>query len=138
MQRAGREFLARASSLDESLFVRVADRLRAVVDAGLGEEVVDMALHGRLADVEASRDLAVGEALRDQREHFDLAWRQAVGEIGTAGDCVDEVVLYSGIDRRLAARNGCDRAFDLLCSCVFGEEAASSGAERLDNRAVVG
>ena len=48
------------------------------------------------------------------------------------------MVLDSGIDRRLAARNGFDRAFDLLCAGVFGEEAASSGAERLDDRAVVG
>jgi hypothetical protein len=42
------------------LSVCVADRLRAVADAGFGEEVIDVALHGCLADEETGGDLARG------------------------------------------------------------------------------
>src|SRR6185437_9271642 len=63
-------------SVGEPVPVRVADRLRAVANPGLGEEVVDVALHGRLADEEPRGDLAVREPLGDQGEDFGLPRRQ--------------------------------------------------------------
>src|SRR5205085_9421351 len=76
--------------LREPLPVCVADRLRAVADADLREEVVDVALDGRLADEQALGDLAVAQTLCDEHEHLRLAWRQAVGELGSSGDRVDQ------------------------------------------------
>jgi len=43
----------------ESVFVGVADRLRAVSCAGLGENVVDVCLYGRVADNESDGDFRV-------------------------------------------------------------------------------
>src|SRR5581483_8654 len=45
--------------------VRVVDRLRAVTQPGLREEVVDVGLHGRLRDGEALGDLGIREPLGD-------------------------------------------------------------------------
>jgi hypothetical protein len=63
------------SSLGQPLSVCVADSLGAMANAGLREQVVDVALHRRLADEQPRSDLAVGEALRDQCQDFSLAWR---------------------------------------------------------------
>src|SRR5690606_7841725 len=50
----------------------VGDGLRTITDLSLGEQIVDMGLHGCLRDVKLPRDLRVGPALRDQPEHLDL------------------------------------------------------------------
>src|SRR5882757_2704207 len=51
---------------DEALAVGVPDGVCPVPQGGLCEQVVDVRLHGRLADEQPKGDLAVGQPLRDQ------------------------------------------------------------------------
>jgi hypothetical protein len=60
--------------------VGVADGLGAVAGADLGQQVVDMALHRGLADDQAFRDLGVGQARRDERQHLRLPRCRTVRE----------------------------------------------------------
>jgi hypothetical protein len=53
--------------------VREHDRLNAIPEAKLREDVRDVGADSRLADEESRRDLGVGEAARDQRQHLELA-----------------------------------------------------------------
>ena len=57
---------------DEAAFVRDDHGLRAVADAELGEDAVDMGLHGRLPEVELRGDLRVRAAVTvSVEQHFD-------------------------------------------------------------------
>jgi hypothetical protein len=51
------------------------DRGGSVVDSELGVDVDEVRLDGYLGDEQAFRGLAVGDAARDQLEHFELAGR---------------------------------------------------------------
>ena len=53
------------------------DRLDAVAEVELLEDVRDVRLDGRVADVELLRDLGVGEAAGDQAKDVQLARRSA-------------------------------------------------------------
>ena len=57
----------------EPVLVGVGDGLGSVADAGLGEEVIDVALYCGLADHQPPGDLYVGESLGDQCEHFGFS-----------------------------------------------------------------
>ena len=50
---------------DKPVPVRIGDRLGAISNSGLGEEMVDVALHGRLTDYELGRDLRIGKSGSD-------------------------------------------------------------------------
>src|SRR3954452_24928850 len=54
------------------------DGLGPVSGAWLGEDVVDVRLHGRLADVELAGDLRVRESAGDESKHLGLAGCQVV------------------------------------------------------------
>ena len=71
---AGRA-LARA---EDARLVREHDRLDAVAELELLEDVRDVRLHGGLADEELPADLGVREPAGDQAEHLELALRQLV------------------------------------------------------------
>jgi hypothetical protein len=92
--------------------------LRAVANAGLREQMIDVTLDRRFADHQPLGDLCVGQVLRDQRQHFGFAGGEAVGELGRSPgrnrrvERVDEMVLHRGIDRRLAACDLLERALD--------------------------
>src|SRR5215472_3249204 len=58
--------------------------LAAVVEAELGEDVLDVVFRGAFGDVEQVGDLAVGEAAADQFGDFALAPGEAAGP-GAAG-----------------------------------------------------
>ena len=63
----------------------------AGVSAQLAADRCDVELHRLVADAETQRDALVGEALREQLEHFDLARRQGfslrlVRELGAGAD----------------------------------------------------
>lgn len=66
---------ARGVSLDreEALLVGPCHRCGAVRDRQLVEDVDQVCLHGRLADVEALGDLGVGVAAGDFAQHVDLS-----------------------------------------------------------------
>ena len=64
----------------QTVTVSVVDGLGSIAHASLGEEVVDVALDGGFVDHEALRDLAVGETLGDEAEHFRLSRRETVRE----------------------------------------------------------
>src|ERR671930_551908 len=60
-------------SCEEACFVGEYDCLDSVAEVELLEDVRDVCLHGRVADVELLADLRVGEAARDQAKHIQLA-----------------------------------------------------------------
>src|SRR5215475_9836813 len=64
--------------VEEPCFVCEHDRLDAVAQIELLEDVRDVRLHGRVADVELLADLGVRQAPRDQAEHLELALGQLV------------------------------------------------------------
>src|SRR6185312_14424146 len=53
-------------------------RLHAVAEAELGEDVRDVGLYGRLADVELLTDLCVGQAAGDEQEDVLLSCGELV------------------------------------------------------------
>ena len=63
----------------EPVLVCVGDGLGSVADAGLGEEVVDVAFYCGLADHQPAGDLYVGQSLGDQCEHFGFSLREPGG-----------------------------------------------------------
>ena len=98
------------SRCSQAVLVGVDDRLRAVADAGLGEDVVDVALDGRGAHHERVGDLGVRAARGDQREHLGLARGEVVGQLALG---------RGGLRRRRAATTWC---------CTLGSSAASPRA----------
>ena len=78
--------LAASAGGEEAVRVGVPDGLGPVAQAGLREQVVDMALHGRLGDVQPKRDLGVREPGADQRDDLELAAVRPSGDgSGAAG-----------------------------------------------------
>ena len=63
----------------DSVLVGEADRLRPVPGPDLGQQVIDVAFHGRLADHELARDLRVGQASGDELKYLGLTRGEAVG-----------------------------------------------------------
>src|ERR687897_930718 len=61
---------------DETRLVREDDRLDAVAELELHENVRNVCLHSRLADEQFLRDLSVGEAAGHQPQHLELAGGQ--------------------------------------------------------------
>src|SRR6201996_1716500 len=64
----------------------------------------------------------------------DRGW----GGGGGGGDGAEQVVLGGGVDDGAAAGDVVQGAADLLGAGVFGQVAAGAGAERVDDRVVVG
>ena len=64
---------------DQPVPVRVGDRLGTISNSRLGEEMVYVALHGRLTDYQPGRNLGVGESGSDQLQHLGLACGETVG-----------------------------------------------------------
>ena len=56
-------------------------------DAGLVEDVRQVALHGFFAQVELLGDVAVAATFNDAADDFELAWREAVG-FALGGGCL--------------------------------------------------
>ena len=59
--------------VEEARLVRQHHRLNAVAEVELLQDVGDVGLHRRLADVEVAADLGIGQASGDQAEHIELA-----------------------------------------------------------------
>ena len=68
--------------LEKTGLVCEHDRLHAVTQVELLEDVRDVGLHRRLADVELAADLGVRLAAGDQPEHVHLALGQSYPETG--------------------------------------------------------
>ena len=75
-------------------------------DAELGEDVVEVAGHGVVADREIAGDLAVGPARGNEAQHLDLAIRETpLGRVGpVARSAVARRASGSAPSRRKAAR----------------------------------
>ena len=66
-------------SIVEKSVIESPDRsLGAIAGANLSEDGLDMGLHGRLGDLEKSRDMLVGISTNDALKYFDLARGQLV------------------------------------------------------------
>jgi hydrogenase maturation protein HypF len=125
-----------AGGVEEPGLVGEHDRLHAVAEAELGEDVRDVRLHGRLADEELAADLVVREAARDQAEDVELALGQLAellrrGGVRDARELLDHAPRHGGGEERVAARDGADRGEELLGRVVLEHEAAGARAQRL-------
>ena len=115
--------------------VGVGDGLGSVSGVDFCEQVVDVALDRAFAHDEVFGDLAVGEPLGDEGEHFGLAGVSPsgsrdgdVGLRGGAGDGVDEVVLHGGVYRGVVIEDLLEGLADLCPAGVLGEVAAGASA----------
>src|SRR4051812_41664448 len=73
------------SHVDEAVFERVADELRAGAAAQLLLDVRAVRLDGAGGQEELLRDLAVGVAERDQAQHLELALGEVAWRAGRLG-----------------------------------------------------
>jgi hypothetical protein len=64
--------------LDDSSLQADHGRLRSIVGAQFGEDVLDSPLDGFLGDLELIRDLLIGISGCDQAEHIDFCRRQRI------------------------------------------------------------
>ena len=130
--------------------------LDAVAEVELLEDVRDVCLDGRLADVELFRDLAVREAARHQAKDVALARAEIVellrgSRTWDAGELLDHAFRDRRGEERVAGGDRADRGDQLLGRVVLEDEAARACSQRLvdvlveverredqDPRAVVG
>src|SRR5580658_1873391 len=126
---------------------RVPDRLGPALHGGLGEDAVHVGLDRRLAEDEPFADLAVRQALADEREHLDFPRGEVVGEPGeragrlgrdAVAERADQACLYHRVQPRLAAVDRSDGGLDLLGARVLGEVAGRTRAKRGEDRFVIG
>src|SRR3989440_12375197 len=76
---------------------RAHGRLRAIRDAQLGDDVLDVYLDGAHADPQRARNLAVGLSLRQKLRHHYLAWGQPLlGRLRLARRPVGEALEEGG------------------------------------------
>jgi hypothetical protein len=103
--------------------------------------VVDVPLDRRLAHEERARDLRVRKAARDQREHLDLAHREAVRALlgrlrrrcVRTGGGSEQTLLHGRVEHRLPGRRRLDRARDLAPPGIRGQVATRAGAQCLED-----
>src|SRR5438105_14123543 len=111
--------LASNGRVEEPRLVREDDRLDAVTEVELLEDVRDVRLDGRVADVELSADLGVREAAGDEAKHVELALRE-IGELsrglglGNAREPLDHAFRDGGGEERISAGDDTDRGEELL------------------------
>lgn len=104
-----------------------------------------MALDGGFADHQAAGDLALRHPLGNEREYFGFTSCQSGGELrcgamaGLArGDGVQEVLLDGRVNGRLAAGDPFEGLADFRGTGIFGQVAAGTGPQRVDNGPVIG
>src|SRR5215218_2919221 len=76
--RGCRRLLTGASSRGAVSYAGTTDRLNAVAEIELLQDVGDVGLDGRITDVQLPRDLGVGESAGDQPKHIELPVGQLV------------------------------------------------------------
>src|SRR4051794_2574401 len=124
------------STVEESGLVREHDCLDAVAEVELLEDVRDVCLDGRVADVELLADLDVREAAGDQAKHVELAPGQSVElrrrrGLWDAHELLDHAFRDGGGEERISAGDRANRCEELFGRLVLEHEAAGAGAERL-------
>src|SRR5829696_2615862 len=124
---------------------RVHRRLDAILDAQLVEYLADVVFHGRGADVKLGADLAVALALGDELEDAQLAFAEfrrdpldALGAFGGALRGRHERARDPRSGEELTARDGANAANDLVDRRVLDDVAGRTGADRVEDRRVVG
>ena len=97
----------------------------------------DVGFCGAKADVQVAGDLAVGQAVGDENEDFTLAvgkgaeLRGAYGRGGRpGGEPFDQPLGDSGVEQRVALRDGADGLDELTGRGVFQQESAGTTAQR--------
>ena len=114
-----------AARLDEARFVREHDRLDAIAQSELREDVGKVGAHRRVGDEEGARDLGVRQTARDQREHLELSLGQLfeLGRRASAGrwsadEVLDQTPHQSWRQERVARRHGSDGSHQLIAGHV--------------------
>ena len=122
--------------LEQSRFVREHDGLDPVAQIELLEDVRDVRLDGRIADVELLADLGVREPAGDQAKHVELALCQLFelrrrSGLGDAREPLDHTLGNGGGEKRISAGNDANSAEELFWGIVLENEPAGTCAERL-------
>ena len=115
-------------SVCKCVAVGVGDGLCAVSTAGLGEDAVDVGLHGGFADEQPRGDLGVGQAGGNELEDLGLALGQAVGQASRREGLrktrhLDEAGLHGGIEDGLPCRRGVEGSADMVAPGILGQVA---------------
>src|SRR5712692_10584644 len=122
---------------DKPSLVGEDHRLDPVAQAELGQYPADVRLDRALDEVQARRDLRIGQPARDQREYFALASGQHVEHIKSGlvlrrplpDEPLDEPAGYCRRDDRLTRGDSADRGHQFRREGVFEDEAACPWAE---------
>jgi hypothetical protein len=123
--------------MDDSGFVGEHHGLGAVSRTDFGEEVPDVCAHRRLAQVQPSGDLGVGQATGEEDEHLALPVGhpvQARDELG--GGLVQSQVTFdqspghAWCEQRVSGGNGSYRSIQGVAGSVLEQEAAGTGTQR--------
>ena len=137
----------------QAVGVGVVHGLRTVARVDLREQVVDVALDGRLADEQLGRDLAIRATLRDQREHLGLTRREVIrqrcrrsrltacfrtlGRRALSRRRGNQLLVNDRIEQRLMRGRCLNRTGDLGDAGVLGQVAARTGAESVEDRRLI-
>src|SRR5581483_11020405 len=122
--------------LEQPRLVREHDRLHAVAEVELLEDVRDVRLHRRVADEEPPADLGVREALGEQAVDVALARGQLGDRLRQrrprgAGELRDHAPRHRGGEQRVAGGDRADRGDQLLGRVVLQHEPARARAQGL-------
>jgi hypothetical protein len=112
------------------------DRLDAVAEVELLEDVRDMCLDGRLADVELLCDLPVGKAASHQAKDLSFALAELVElrrrrRARDARELFDHTLRDRRREERVSSGDGADSGEELFGRVVLENETAGAGAECL-------
>jgi hypothetical protein len=120
--------------LDESRLVGEHHRLHAVAKVELLQDVRDVGLHGRVADVELLSDLGVRESACDQAEDVSFPLGELV-ELGRrsrsrhARELLDHPLGDRGREEGVAACDGADGDEELFRRVILEDEPAGTDPE---------
>src|SRR5215467_10732054 len=108
-----------SAGVEKPCLVCEHDRLDAVAEAELLEDVRDVRLDGRVTDVELLPDLGVRQAAGDQPEHVEFALSQLVESLGrrglrNPGELPDHAFGYGRRQQRVSGGDGADRGEELF------------------------
>src|SRR5579884_130930 len=134
--------LISAAGRDQARLVGEDHRLDAVAQAELGQEVGDVGLDRRLADVEALGDLGVRQAPGQLAQHLQLTAGELLGQLvegrppgartGVAGELVEQAPGHPRLDEGVTPSHRPHPRHQVVGGHVLQQEAAGAGPNRVE------